>query len=157
MCDMWLLTMPRAKGTNPRKEREVEVVIFSVVVVLTNLLGSVSVDTHGARVSSYVPVGGEEVLFTSETGTGGIPLCWPWFGGLGPSADSRRHGIARYMDFAVVSTNRIVNDTTLTLRLDSCEETRRLFPHDFTLTVSVRISDRLTVSMTAENTGSDPF
>lgn len=131
--------------------------IFSVVVVLTNLLGSVSVDTHGARVSSYVPVGGEEVLFTSETGTGGIPLCWPWFGGLGPSADSRRHGIARYMDFAVVSTNRIVNDTTLTLRLDSCEETRRLFPHDFTLTVSVRISDRLTVSMTAENTGSDPF
>lgn len=129
----------------------------AAVVALTNLCGSVSVDTHGARVASYVPAGGEEVFFTVETGTGGMPLCWPWFGGLGPTAESRRHGLARYMDFAVVSTNRVGNDTTLTLRLDSCEETRKLFPHDFSLTVAVRMNDRLTVSMTAENTGKTPF
>ena len=131
--------------------------VLASIVVLTNLCGTVSVDTHGARVASYVPAGGEEVFFVSETGTGGMPLCWPWFGGLGPADDSRRHGLARYMDFAVVSTNRTGNDTTLTLRLDSCEETRRLFPHDFSLAVSVRLTDRLTVSMTAENTGKTPF
>ena len=131
--------------------------LIAAIITLTNLCGVVSVDTHGARVVSYVPEGGEEVFFTSGTGTGGMPLCWPWFGGLGPAADSRRHGLARYMDFAVVSTNRIGNDTTLTLRLDSCEETRRLFPHDFSFTVAVRMNDRLTVSMIAENTGKTPF
>ena len=127
------------------------------LITLTNRFGSVSVDTHGARVASYVPAGGKEVFFTSETGTGGMPLCWPWFGGLGPTADSRRHGIARYMDFEVVSTNCVGDDTTLTLRLRSDEETRRLFPHDFELTVSVRLGNRLTVAMTAENTGRDSF
>lgn len=131
--------------------------LLAAILTLTNLCGSVSVDTLGARVVSYIPSGGREVFFVSETGTGGMPLCWPWFAGLGPTAESRRHGVARSMDFAVVSTNRSGDDTTLTLRLDSCEETRRLFPHDFSLTVSVRLSDRLIVAMTAENTGRMPF
>ena len=60
-------------------------VLFSAIVAITNLCGTVSVDTHGARVVSYVPEGGEEVLFMSETGMGGIPLCWPWFKELGPT------------------------------------------------------------------------
>ena len=130
--------------------------LFAAIVTLTNGCGVVSVDTHGARVVSYIPEGGEEVFFSSETGTGGMPLCWPWFAGLGPDG-ARRHGIARYRDFTVVSTNRIGNDTLLTLRLKSDAETRKLFPHDFVLTVTVRMNDRLTVSMTGENTGCDPF
>ena len=39
--------------------------LFAAIVALTNLCGVVSVDTHGARVVSYMPVGGEEVFFTS--------------------------------------------------------------------------------------------
>ena len=132
-------------------------VLFSAIVAITNLCGTVSVDTHGARVVSYVPEGGEEVLFMSETGMGGIPLCWPWFKELGPTKDSPRHGIARYRDFEIVSMNRISYDTTLTLRFTSDAETRKLFPHDFALTVVVRMNDRLTVSMTGENTGDTPF
>ena len=129
---------------------------FAAIVTLTNMFGVVSVDTHGARVVSYVPEGGNEVFFMSETGTGGMPLCWPWFAGLGPE-NSRRHGIARYHDFEIVSTNCIGNDTTLTLRLRSDDGTRKLFPHDFELTVAVRMNSRLTVSMTGENTGDTPF
>jgi glucose-6-phosphate 1-epimerase len=118
----------------------------------------VTVDTHGARVASYVPKGGGDVFFVSETGTGGMPLCWPWFAGNGPNKASRRHGIARYKDFEVVGIERIgVNDSVLTLRLKSDDETRRLFPYDFTLTVKVRMSDRLSVSMIGENTGKKPF
>ena len=48
---------------------------LAAIVALTNACGTVSVDTHGARVVSYVPVGGDEVLFVSKTGTGGVPLC----------------------------------------------------------------------------------
>ena len=128
------------------------------IVALTNACGTVAVDLHGARVVSYVPVGGEEVFFASETGTGGVPLCWPWFGELGPSDDSRPHGVARYCDFKVVETkNHSYCDKELVLRLESNEETRRHFPHDFALTVSVRLNDRLTIKMTGENTGKDPF
>lgn len=131
--------------------------LFAAIVAMTNMCGVVSVDTHGARVVSYVPEGGEEVFFNSEAGTGGMPLCWPWFAGHGPYENSRRHGLARYVDFEVVGTERIGNDSTLTLRLESNAETRRHFPHDFRLTVSVRMNDRLTVSMTGENTGKTPF
>lgn len=131
--------------------------LFAAIVAMTNMCGSVLVDTHGARVVSYVPAGGREIFFVSEKGTGGMPLCWPWFAGHGPSADSRRHGIARYMDFEVAGSNRTGNAASLTFRLKSGEETRRLFPHDFTLEVEVRMDDRLTVTMTGENTGTEPF
>ena len=132
--------------------------VLATIIALTNACGTVSVDLHGARVTSYVPVGGEEVFFTSKTGVGGVPVCWPWFGGLGPSADSRRHGIARYRDFKVVESKRhSYCDKELILRLESDAETRKLFPHDFALTVSVRLTDKLTLTMIGENTGSDPF
>ena len=132
---------------------------LAAIVALTNACGVVSVDTHGARVVSYIPqVGGEEVFFVSETGTGGMPLCWPWFAGLGPDAGSRRHGVARYHDFEVVSSvSHSPRDSEIMLRLVSNADTRREFPHDFALTVSIRLADKLAVSMTGENTGKAPF
>ena len=48
--------------------------LFCAIVAVINAMGTVAVDTHGARVVSYVPVGGEEVFFASKTGTGGMPL-----------------------------------------------------------------------------------
>lgn len=131
--------------------------LFAAIVGLTNMCGSVKIDTHGARVVSYIPRGGAEVFFVSEKGTGGMPLCWPWFAGNGPSSDSRRHGIARYQDFEVVRTEDSDKDSSIALRLKSNDETRKLFPHDFVLTVKVRLNDRLTVSMIGENTGNETF
>ena len=131
--------------------------IFAAIVALTNVFGSVKIDTHGARVVSYVPADGREVFFVSERGTGGMPLCWPWFAGNGPKADSRRHGLARYMDFEVVGSESAEKDSSVALRLVSSDDTRKLFPYDFALTVKVRLNDRLTVAMTGENTGKEPF
>lgn len=132
--------------------------LFSSIVALTNLCGIVSVDTRGARIVSYVPVGGDEVFSPSHADTGGMPLCWPWFAEHGPSVRSRQHGVARYHDFKVESIkSREAWDSELTLRLDSNAETHREFPHDFTLEVSIRLTDRLTVSMSGTNTGRNPF
>lgn len=134
------------------------IAFFAAITTLTNLFGSVSVDTHGARVVSYVPKGEDEVFFVSETGTGGMPICWPWFAGNGPREDSARHGIARYFDFEVAGIAcHSPGDTEIVLRLESSEATRRLFPHDFALAVSVRLADGLAVTMTGENTGKTPF
>ena len=131
--------------------------LLAAIVTLTNMFGSVSVDTHGARVVSYVPAGKEEVFFVSDTGTGGMPLCWPWFAGNGPCDNSRRHGIARYMDFEVLAKECSHDVSSVALRLGSNGETRRHFPHDFELDVVVRMDERLTVTMTGCNTGKTPF
>lgn len=132
--------------------------LLAAMLTITNLCGSVRVDTHGARVVSYIPAGGCEVFFVSETGTGGMPLCWPWFAGLGPAAESRRHGVARYCDFTVVANEcHSPSNSEVTLLLESNVGTRAEFPHDFALTVSIRLAERLYVSMTGENTGSAPF
>ena len=41
--------------------------VLATIVALTNLMGTVEIDTRGARVTSYVPVGGSEVFFASAS------------------------------------------------------------------------------------------
>ena len=121
---------------------------FAAILAFTNACGVVTVDTRGARVVSYVPEGGEEVFFASAAGAGGVSLGW------------LRAGIDNW-DFKVAdfkrSSNSVGNNMELTLRMASDASTRGQFPHDFALTVLIRLNDRLTISMTGENTGSEPF
>ena len=130
--------------------------LIASILTLTNLCGSVSVDTFGGRVTSYVPAGGEEVLATLRDGSGGIALCWPWFANDGPEG-CRRHGLARYREFTVVGRTETPRLSELVLRLVSDADTRRVFPHDFALTVTVRLGETLTVELCGENTGATPF
>ena len=123
--------------------------VLAVIVALTNRFGTVSVDTFGARVVSYRPAGGEEALAKLADGSGGIQLCWPWFANDGPEG-CRRHGVARYHEFARLASE---NDDELRLRLVSDEETRKEFPYDFRLTLSVRLADCLKLELVGENTG----
>ena len=128
--------------------------IFATVLTLTNLFGSVTVETHGARVTSYVPAGGTETLRVLPSGTGGWMLCWPWFAGHKPCETAPRHGLVRYRDFTVVSRNV----SEIVLRQVSDAETRKVFPYDWTCTVVVRLQEKgLSVSVTGENTGPTPF
>jgi glucose-6-phosphate 1-epimerase len=58
---------------------------------------------HGAHVTSWKPVGGEEVLFVSsqsrwEDGRairGGVPICFPWFGDKADDPRAPAHGFVR--------------------------------------------------------------
>ena len=130
--------------------------ILASILTLTNLCGAVRVDTFGGRVTSYVPVGGEEVLAALQEGSGGIALCWPWFANDGP-AGCRRHGVARYREFTEVSRTESPRRSELVLRLVSDAETRQEFPFDFALTLIVLLEDRLTIRLVGENTGNEPF
>lgn len=130
--------------------------LMATVITLTNMWGSLAVDTVGARAVSYVPSGQEEVLAPLQDGSGGIALCWPWFAMSGP-AGCRRHGVARYHDFTLVRRDESAQFSELTLRLVSNDETRRAFPHDFALTAVFRLEKTLTVELIGENTGKDSF
>src|SRR6266550_1331973 len=72
---------------------------------------------HGAHVAYYQRRGERPVLFMSsksnfEAGKpirGGVPICWPWFGGRGPTPESPMHGFARTMEWEVESTHKSVD------------------------------------------------
>jgi len=125
-------------------------------VTLSNSLGSIEVETFGARLVSYIPARGNEVFARLSDGSGGLPLCWPWFSGNGPEG-CRRHGLARYCEFSVVRRLESSEAAELEMRLDSNTETHRYFDFDFRLTVCFRLANELTVVMTGENTGDRPF
>src|SRR5689334_3995514 len=72
-------------------------------VEVTTSYGTGQMYLHGAHVTSWRPVGSEEILFLSsksrwEDGQairGGIPICFPWFRGKADDPHAPAHGFAR--------------------------------------------------------------
>ena len=121
------------------------------------------ISLFGAQVLSWTPAGGEDRLYLSPTAVfdgrtpirGGVPVCFPQFAALGPLP---KHGFARNRLWEV-STTRAGKDFALaTLRLTDDAETRALWPHAFTIEMTVSIGGaRLDMELEVENTGDTPF
>ncbi|EIE25671.1 galactose mutarotase-like protein [Coccomyxa subellipsoidea C-169] len=129
-------------------------------VVLKSAEGTTAeIFLHGAHVTSWKTVSGEEVLFVSKQAVykppkairGGIPVCFPQFGGFGPLS---QHGFARNSEFAVTDSAA----DSVTLSLTPSKDQLQLFPHPFELKVKVDVgNDVLEQTLTATNTGSKAF
>ena len=84
-----------------------------VWIDIENEFGSARLTLHGAHVTSFIPAGGDEVLWMSEKSVfapekairGGIPLCWPWFGKHKTVPELPTHGYARLCDWEVASVS----------------------------------------------------
>lgn len=108
---------------------------------------SATVYLHGAHVTSWTSPTGKELLFVSKDAVfkppkairGGIPVCFPQFGDLGPL--KQQHGFARNVAFEVEegSGNSSPDQVTLLLRHEG--GTSHDFPHPFELRVTVRVAD----------------
>lgn len=117
----------------------------------------------GGQVLSWLTPDGREHLFLSERAVfdgsapirGGMPICFPQFGGLG---DLPKHGFARTREWSVAA-QRCGDDYALaTLELVDDENTRALWPHAFRAEISVMLEvDRIDVEFCVENTGPAPF
>ena len=117
----------------------------------------------GGQVLSWLTPDGREHLFLSERAVfdgsapirGGIPVCFPQFGGLG---DLPKHGFARTREWSVAA-QRCADDYALaTLELVDDENTRALWPHAFRAEITVMLEvDRIDVEFCVENTGPAPF
>lgn len=83
-------------------------------------------------------------------------MCWPWFAKEGPDG-SKMHGIARYATWTVTGTEYDEDVTEITLGLQSSEETLKLWPHKFALRLKISLSMKLTLALTAKNTGDEEF
>ncbi len=117
---------------------------------------------HGGHVVSWIPAGGREQLYLSPQAVagpgqavrGGVPVIFPQFEQRGPDTSLPRHGLARTRTWAVESSSRAKDHAQLTLALDDNAETRALWPHSFTLELTVSISgQRLDLELYAHNPG----
>jgi D-hexose-6-phosphate mutarotase len=138
-------------------------------VALATPQGEAHVTLHGAQVTHFQPAGARHVLWVSgkshfEGGRpgkpirGGVPICFPWFGPKAGSPSSPAHGVARLLPWELVdATNDGAGRVRATLRLDSDEYTRRLYPNDFSATFVVTVGALLKMELDVRNTGAGPM
>jgi len=117
----------------------------------------------GGQILSWITPDGREHLFLSELAVfdgsapirGGIPVCFPQFGGLG---DLPKHGFVRTREWSPVAQRCADDYALVTLELADDPETRALWPHAFRAEITVMLEvDRIDIEFCVENTGSAPF
>jgi glucose-6-phosphate 1-epimerase len=118
---------------------------------------------HGAHLVSWIPAGGEEQLYLSPTTAygegasvrGGVPVIFPQFNQRGPLP---KHGLVRTRAWQAVEAVQRGGCAIGVLRFDSTDSTRALWPHDFSLELTVSITGReLDIELAVSNTGSNSF
>ena len=115
-----------------------------------------SVALNGAHLLSWKPEGEEEGLWLSDATSfkkgaairGGVPICWPWFG---PAAQQGlpAHGFARNQQWTLKAHNEDDNGAVLTFELQANDETRALWPHDFTLYARFKLGKTCEIELEA--------
>ncbi len=126
------------------------------VVHVSHLLGSGSVALLGAHVMEWTPAGHQPVLFMSadavfEEGQpirGGIPVCWPWFGGRDGLPG---HGFARLRFWELARATDSAEGVELEFRLHGSEAPG--WPHAFELSLVVKMGSTLDVTLEMKHLG----
>ncbi len=134
-------------------------------VVVKTPLAQARVYLHGAHVAHYQKAGQPPLLFMSAAThlapgkaiRGGIPLIFPWFGGLPENPQAPAHGFARTTAWTVESLKCEEEVVTLVLTLNESAQTLENWPHAFALRYTVVIGWDLRVSLEVGNTSSAPF
>lgn len=136
------------------------------IFVINHPAATARVALHGAHVMEWQPASqSQPVLYMSpdallEHGKpirGGIPVCWPWFGGHPTDATKPMHGFARILPWELVRADSQEGHVAMLFKLESNEETQALWPHAFRCHLGVSLGAALEVSLMTENLGDAPF
>ncbi|ENO86915.1 D-hexose-6-phosphate mutarotase [Thauera linaloolentis] len=117
---------------------------------------------YGGQLLSWVPARGRERLYLSERARfgngpvrGGVPVCFPQFAAQGTLP---RHGFARTSVWTVAEQRTGDDFALATLRLADDPQSLALWPHPFTLELTVAIDGgRLDLELEVINSGHTPF
>ena len=125
---------------------------------------------QGAHLTHWQPAGQEPVLFVSEKSLfepgkairGGVPICFPWFGGRSDGGPGPSHGFARTqtweLAFAALLPDAAGGDRLqLTFVLGATELSRSLGFDSFRVAYEVLLGRTLTLKLTVANAGANPF
>jgi len=112
---------------------------------------------HGAHLTRWRPDGHDEVLWMSAKSNflydmpirGGVPICFPWFGGNKPASDPQgpSHGYARIRTWEFIEARQEQDGMTLVLR-----NTIEPFETKFAVTVGDKLKMKLTVTNASKTT-----
>jgi glucose-6-phosphate 1-epimerase len=116
---------------------------------------------HGAHITSWKPAGREEVLFLSSQSRwehghairGGVPICFPWFGGKADDSKAPAHGFVRTKAWQIESIAQAGDGVTVSMFTESGNDTRRWWPADFRLVHRVTFGLELRLELEVTNTG----
>lgn len=119
---------------------------------------------HGGQVVSWIPAGAEEQLFLSPSSSfgggaavrGGVPVIFPQFNLRGDLPV--KHGFARNRAWTLDQAQVRGGHAFAVLRLEDDAATRALWPHAFTLELTVSVdAGRLDMELAVLNRGDQPF
>ncbi|ROR98714.1 glucose-6-phosphate 1-epimerase [Sinobacterium caligoides] len=149
-----------------------------VAIDVENASACASLFLQGAQISHYQPQQQTPVLWCSEhcdyslgrSLRGGIPICWPWFGGLHANPktiteqystrqldDASAHGFVREQAWQLVSVEEGEDSTTLLLQLDIPRHSQPFWPFQTRLEYRVTIGQHLDIAFTVHNRCADKF
>jgi glucose-6-phosphate 1-epimerase len=134
-------------------------------VCITSAQATGEMYLHGAHVTSWKPADTKEVLFVSsksrwENGRairGGVPICFPWFGGKVDDPNAPAHGVVRTREWGLESIAQVGNSVAISMFTESDEETARWWPGKFRVNYRVTFGTELTLELMVTNTGNKPF
>ncbi|WP_439449166.1 D-hexose-6-phosphate mutarotase [Stenotrophomonas sp. ATs4] len=116
------------------------------------------ISVFGGQLLSFIPEGQVDLLWLSPNRAelptpirGGVPVCWPWFGRQGQSADVPAHGLVRTARWELLQANQSDDgDVELQLAPAPCIDL------GLRLQMQLRIGRQLHQQLTSENIGTAP-
>ena len=136
------------------------------VVEVSNRHCTAKISLQGAQLTSWLPSGEEEVIWLSPDASfkqgksirGGIPVCWPWFGGHVSEVDFPAHGYARTVFWDVLETQAMDDGATrIQFKIIENDLSRRLWPYASELILTMNLGATLEIELLTRNIDSKPF
>jgi glucose-6-phosphate 1-epimerase len=162
------------KGTTAQLDRRFEIAGVAELVEGNGGLPTVRITApeaegemylHGAHVTSWKPKSDGEMLFVSsqsrwENGhaiRGGVPICFPWFGGKADDPKAPAHGFVRTKAWQLESITQAGGAVTVSMFTESNEDTKRWWLADFRLLHRATFGPELSLELVVTNTGRTSF
>lgn len=124
------------------------------ILVITHAQCRAAISLQGGHLLAWQPTNNAPVIWLSRKAQfqpasairGGVPVCWPWFGKIA----SPSHGFARTQPWQLVSQTENPACVTLTLQLTDTPETRKIWDHAFTLSLTFELGQTCELTLTTE-------
>lgn len=120
---------------------------------------------HGAHITSWKPSGAGEMLFLSSRSRwehghairGGVPICFPWFGGKSDDPTAPAHGFVRTKAWRLDSISQVGRAVSVTMFTESDAGTKTWWPADFRVVYRATFARELSLELLVSNTGRTTF
>lgn len=160
------LSLKKIKSLSPSVSLQKNESGFEFLIVEHKQL-SAAFSLHGGHLLHFQQAQQAPVIWLSKTAVfddkkairGGVPICWPWFGAAAPELGDGlpSHGFARTSKWSIGQIIESDSGVELELKLHSSEETLKLWPYPFELTLKATLNKQLKLELITENQGKHAF